>query len=116
MFCLTFLSHFADSNRGPTHYECVALPTELKWRLRLAVGVRRLELPASTSRTWRASQLRYTPRYCVLAGIRTLDPLIKSQLLYQLSYQDIIFYFACAFRQPHWPLLKAFLNMDVDVV
>ena len=26
------LSHFADSNRRPTHYECVALPTELKWR------------------------------------------------------------------------------------
>ncbi len=25
------LSHFADSNRRPTHYECVALPTELKW-------------------------------------------------------------------------------------
>ena len=24
----------------------------------------------------------------VLIGIRTLDPLIKSQLLYQLSYQD----------------------------
>ena len=30
-----------------------------------------------------------TPRSGVLAGIRTLDPLIKSQLLYQLSYQDI---------------------------
>ena len=26
------VSHFADSNRRPTHYECVALPTELKWR------------------------------------------------------------------------------------
>ena len=101
------MSHFADSNRRPTHYECVALPTELKWpQLRFVdvcflesadptlgrksfslVGVRRLELPTSTSRTWRASQLRYTPQ-CVLAGIRTLDPLIKSQLLYQLSYQD----------------------------
>ena len=37
----------------------------------LRVGVRRLELPASTSRTWRANQLCYTPnllkavqRYC----------------------------------------------------
>ena len=29
-----------------------------------------------------------TPRSSVLAGTRTLDPLIKSQLLYQLSYQD----------------------------
>jgi hypothetical protein len=27
----------------------------------LKVGVRRLELPTSTSRTWRASQLCYTP-------------------------------------------------------
>ncbi len=27
--------------------------------------------------------------FCVLAGARTLDPLIKSQLLYQLSYEDI---------------------------
>ena len=26
-----FESHFPDSNRGPTHYECVALPTEPKW-------------------------------------------------------------------------------------
>ncbi len=26
---------------------------------------------------------------CVLAGARTLDPLIKSQLLYQLSYEDL---------------------------
>ena len=26
---------------------------------------------------------------CVLVGTRTLDPLIKSQLLYQLSYEDI---------------------------
>ena len=27
-----FWSHFSGSNRGPTHYECVALPAELKWR------------------------------------------------------------------------------------
>ncbi len=27
-----FVSHFPDSNRGPTHYECVALPTEPKWQ------------------------------------------------------------------------------------
>ena len=29
---LLFQSHFPDSNRGPTHYECVALPTEPKWQ------------------------------------------------------------------------------------
>ena len=28
-------SHFADSNRRPTHYECVALPTELKWQTKI---------------------------------------------------------------------------------
>ncbi len=26
------MSHFGDSNPRPTHYECVALPTELKWQ------------------------------------------------------------------------------------
>ncbi len=25
---MLFLSHYGDSNPGPTHYECVALPTE----------------------------------------------------------------------------------------
>ena len=78
------------------------------------VGVRRLELPASTSRTWRASQLRYTPRYSVLAGIRTLDPLIKSQLLYQLSYQDIIT-FSLVFPATSSALIEGVLNMDFDV-
>src|SRR5580765_5750347 len=29
----------------------------------MLVGVRGLEPPASTSRTWRASQLRYTPKF-----------------------------------------------------
>ena len=28
---LPLLSHWADSNRRPTHYECVALPTEPQW-------------------------------------------------------------------------------------
>ena len=27
-----FLSHWPDSNRRPTHYECVALPTEPQWQ------------------------------------------------------------------------------------
>ena len=31
LFCL---SHMSDSNQRPTHYECVALPTELKWPLK----------------------------------------------------------------------------------
>ena len=30
---ILFLSHMSDSNQRPTHYECVALPTELKWLL-----------------------------------------------------------------------------------
>ncbi len=33
--CDRFWSHFPDSNRGPTHYECVALPTEPKWHIRV---------------------------------------------------------------------------------
>ena len=28
---------------------------------------------------------------CTSAGVRTLDPLIKSQMLYQLSYRRFIF-------------------------
>ena len=35
------------------------------------VGVRRLELPASTSRTWRANQLCYTPNL-VFSGAKVL--------------------------------------------
>ena len=31
-----------------------------------SVGVRRLELPASTSRTWRANQLCYTPDFLAM--------------------------------------------------
>ena len=31
---------------------------------------------------------------CVLVGTRTLDPLIKSQLLYQLSYEDIFIFYS----------------------
>ena len=73
------LSHFADSNRRPTHYECVALPTELKWHC--GVDVKCLESGPNCA----------TPRSSVLAGTRTLDPLIKSQLLYQLSYQDNLY-------------------------
>jgi hypothetical protein len=33
----------------------------------------------------------FKSRFCVLAGARTPDPLIKSQLLYQLSYEDFLF-------------------------
>ncbi len=30
------LSHLRDLNSRPTHYECVALPAELKWRFAIA--------------------------------------------------------------------------------
>ena len=40
-------------------------------------------------------QLQFLYRNCLIfsdpAGIRTLDPMIKSQLLYQLSYRVILF-------------------------
>ena len=57
-------SRYPDSNRGPTHYECVALPTE---------------------------PYRQSFTLCTPAGARTLDTLIKSQVLYQLSYGCILF-------------------------
>ena len=63
------MSRYPDSNRGPTHYECVALPTE----------------------PYRQPLVSCTP-----AGARTLDTLIKSQVLYQLSYKRIFFGFAGA--------------------
>ena len=38
-------------------------PSRLRGRAFSFVGVRRLELPTPTSRTWYASQLRYTPNF-----------------------------------------------------
>ena len=61
------MSRYPDSNRGPTHYECVALPTE-PYRQPFVL----------------------TFKICTPAGARTLDTLIKSQVLYQLSYGCII--------------------------
>ena len=40
-----------------------------------------------------------------LGGARTLDPLIKSQLLYQLSY-EVIVWFACANLRVFFGLTK----------
>ena len=89
------LSHFADSNRRPTHYECVALPTELKWHCGVDVKCLESGLSRTGKSFGRGEKTRTsncaTPRSSVLAGTRTLDPLIKSQLLYQLSYQDNLY-------------------------
>ena len=54
------------------------------------VGLGGLEPPTSRLSGVRSNQLSYNPIfmhkiYGVPLGIRTLDPLIKSQLLYQLS-------------------------------
>ena len=56
------------------------------------VGVRGFEPPASTSRTLRATGLRYTPIYLLFClgsratqETRTPDPRITNALLYQLS-------------------------------
>ena len=38
----------------------------------LLVGVRGFELPTSTSRTWRANQLRYTPNPLLLSGAKLI--------------------------------------------
>ena len=45
-----FLSHWPDSNRRPTHYECVALPTEPQWQSRQNVLVAWTTLLASLGR------------------------------------------------------------------
>ena len=51
------------------------------------VGLGGLEPPTSRLSGVRSNQLSYNPEQLigVPLGIRTLDPLIKSQLLYQLS-------------------------------
>ena len=38
-------SHFSGSNRGPTHYECVALPAELKWRFYIIPNQKKIPRP-----------------------------------------------------------------------
>ena len=38
----------------------------------LLVGGRGFELPTSTSRTWRANQLRYTPNPLLLSGAKLI--------------------------------------------
>ena len=51
---------------------------------------RRLELPRDLTptrpSTWRVYQFRHV-RWSDLAGARTQDPLLKREMLYQLSYQ-----------------------------
>ena len=46
----SLLSHWADSNRRPTHYECVALPTEPQWQSRSATRSQRPTTPWSLRR------------------------------------------------------------------
>ena len=54
------------------------------------VRTRRVELPwdltPTRPSTWRVYQFRHV-RWSDLAGARTQDPLLKREMLYQLSYQ-----------------------------
>ena len=120
-FLISFImSRYPDSNRGPTHYECVALPTE-PYRQPLVsctpAGARTLD-------TLIKSQVLYQLSYgCIIiskikevtfllfstpAGARTLDTLIKSQVLYQLSYGCILSFCGCkgtnffSYHQTFW--------------
>ena len=53
-----------------------------------SIGVARLELAASTSLTWRASQLRYTPAICSCA-LKTCDAnFLKRKSYYTESIQQ----------------------------
>jgi hypothetical protein len=55
--------------------------------LRCFVGVRRLELPTSTSRTWRASQLCYTPDFCApKIKLFYKSPIIKAIKRFYFSF------------------------------
>ena len=65
------LSHFADSNRRPTHYECVALPTELKWHC--GVDVKCLE--SGLSRTGKSFGRGEKTR---TSGLHALHPAVVS--------------------------------------
>ena len=55
------------------------------------VRTRRLELPRDLTptrpSTWRVYQFRHVREDSDLAGARTQDPLLKREMLYQLSYQ-----------------------------
>ena len=55
------------------------------------VRTRRLELPRDLTptrpSTWRVYQFRHVRLDSDLAGARTQDPLLKREMLYQLSYQ-----------------------------
>lgn len=48
----TYWSHLPDSNRRPTHYECVALPTELRWRTAFWFRVAIARAQRLSSRGW----------------------------------------------------------------
>ena len=45
-------------------------------------------------------RLHFCKRFCDPGGTRTLDPMIKSHLLYQLSYQVILFRYRYFFKPP----------------
>ncbi len=52
------------------------------------VGVRGLEPPASTSRTWRATKLRYTPNYAIMCCNVNLGVPTAVHQLYSLHHDD----------------------------
>ena len=102
------MSRYPDSNRGPTHYECVALPTE-PYRQPFActpAGARTLDTLIKSQVLYQLSygcisQCAFKKKggslasFCTPAGARTLDTLIKSQVLYQLSYGCIFLFCGC---------------------
>ena len=50
------------------------------------------------------------PYFCIPGGARTLDPLIKSQLLYQLSYGYIPLLFALQLRVQSYNFFLIYLS------
>ena len=47
----------------------------------------RLPIPPRAQKLCRKKKLRHCLTFCDLAGARTQDPLLKREMLYQLSYQ-----------------------------
>ena len=92
------------SNRRPPACKTGALPAELRTRYytrlvpRAGIEPARYNIPQDFKSC--ASTYSATQAYGVPETIRTSDPLIKSQLLYRLSYGDVFFLVPAAGLEP----------------
>ena len=73
-------SHWPDSNRRPTHYECVALPTALQWH------------PNSNCHSFDATRLlpKQQPCHHDLTGNRTRVYAVRGRRLSRLTIRPFV--------------------------